>query len=141
VGPEELLVVHPDGSGAHLVVRDVHDSPMAWSPDGRITFSRATATGAIRLFTVRPDGRGLRAVGGSDGTADVAPAWSRDATLVYSADPRQQTAADRAQDGAPVDGPRAGHLVATDQAGRTHRTLSDPPPGADDGSPTLGPPR
>jgi Tol biopolymer transport system component len=139
---EELWVVHPDGRRAHRVVRGVHDSPIAWSPDGRITFSRAVGGDVIRLFSVQPDGRALHRLRGADGVADLGPAWSGSGrALVYSADPNQQTRTGRAADGTAVDGTRAGHLVAADPSGRIRRTLTAPPPGADDGSAALGPAR
>ena len=75
-----LSVVNADGSGLKTLRRIVLDSNEGglprWSPDGsRIAYVHAQG-GRFRVFTIRPDGRGVRRVGSTSCGLD--PVWRPD---------------------------------------------------------------
>jgi Tol biopolymer transport system component len=89
-----LEVADASGSNPHLVVPGwTQGIGVAWSPDGRwIAFSAWRADGAARVVVVRPDGTGLRELGGLGPGIPGAPAWSRDGRIAWRASPRVQVA-------------------------------------------------
>jgi Tol biopolymer transport system component len=85
-GVAHLYVINADGSNARPLTRDAsaRDYDPAWSPDGtRIAFAR-NRPGSGAIYTVRPDGTGLRRLT-RFGEAAYSPAWSPDGRrLAYS---------------------------------------------------------
>jgi WD40 repeat protein len=81
-----LFTIGADGSGERLVVKNVEGSHgIEWSPLGsRIAFSRYSRRPLVEsVYTVRPDGTGLRRVSRSaGGESSRQPSWSRDGTLL-----------------------------------------------------------
>lgn len=132
---EELWLVRPDGTDAHRVLAKIHDAPVSWTSDGqRVTFADDAADGTTQLFTVSVDGADrTQRTHGKEGEQSEA-AWSSDDRLfVHRSDP---------------DGPRADAngrepsvLVVATPDGRALHTLTNPPDGADDYGPSLGPRR
>ncbi|HWM94309.1 MAG TPA: protein kinase [Thermoanaerobaculia bacterium] len=60
---EDLFVMHPDGSGLRQLTDDPHhDRFPDWSADGRRIFFFTDRSGRLQIWTVQPDGGGLRAV-------------------------------------------------------------------------------
>src|SRR5215468_6671417 len=83
----DIAVVNADGSGRRLLIQDsTQDKSPSWSPDGsRIAFLRGDF-GSFVLYTIRPDGSGLRQVGVTPADPDSQPAWSPDSSqLVFGA--------------------------------------------------------
>lgn len=84
--PRNLYVVRTDGSGLRRITSGNHyEVAPAWSPDGsEIAFSStrccatAHSSGNYALYTVRPDGSGLRLLRKDSSSDDVDPAWSPD---------------------------------------------------------------
>jgi hypothetical protein len=70
---EDICVVGTDGSAPHAITHGrAYDSRPAWSPDGRrIAFSRDG-----HIWTMRPDGTGLRRLTRGPRIHDTVPAWS-----------------------------------------------------------------
>ena len=78
---DELFVMRADGSGVRRLTRYRHeDLAPTWSPDGsRIAFSRRTdRSGLTAIYTIRPDGTGLRRVTVRPPGFHSGPAWSPD---------------------------------------------------------------
>ena len=78
---QELFVMRADGSGVRRLTRYRHeDIAPTWSPDGsRIAFSRRVErTGLVAIYTIRPDGTGLRRVTLALPGFLSDPAWSPD---------------------------------------------------------------
>jgi len=72
-----LYVINVDGSRLHRIPGSGHDADPTWSPDGSlIAFTRRH-----RLYVMRPDGSGARAVRG-DFLSHRAPSWSPDGKLI-----------------------------------------------------------
>jgi TolB protein len=74
----EVGVIRPDGTGLRAVtggqIQDASGTP-AWSPDGRIAFTRQlTATNQWNIWTINDDGSNLRQL--TSGQYDVAPRWA-----------------------------------------------------------------
>src|SRR3954447_3181168 len=62
----DIAVVEADGTGRRLLIQDATpDTAPSWSPDGsQIAFLRAGSFGGFfLLYTIRPDGSGLRQLG------------------------------------------------------------------------------
>jgi Tol biopolymer transport system component len=76
---EQLWIVTADGRTARRLTSGPGSKKFAdWSPSGRaIVYARGSDAGAHRLFSVRPDGGGRRALG-----RGTAPAWSRDGARI-----------------------------------------------------------
>jgi Tol biopolymer transport system component len=89
-GPLRLYSAAPDGSRVRPLTRDaMWDANPAWSPDGsRIAFARLgvmARSEAADIWTVRPDGSGLRRLTGEPRAHEDTPAWSPDARrIAYS---------------------------------------------------------
>lgn len=59
----------------------------AWSPDGRRIAFVSTADGNPDIYTMRPDGTGVRQLTKNDFVFDEAPNWSPDGThIVFTSD-------------------------------------------------------
>jgi Tol biopolymer transport system component len=79
-----IVVANADGSGArHITPAGGPESRPAWSPSGRIAFTRA-AGGKSTIVVARADGSGERVVVGARGYGAVDPAW-RPAVLLPKA--------------------------------------------------------
>jgi TolB protein len=79
-GPARLAIVNADGTGIRMLPRakGVDDDRPDWSPDGsKIAFHRCVVKGAggCAIFTVRPDGTGLKRLGPAADDRGL-PAWS-----------------------------------------------------------------
>jgi TolB protein len=85
---QDLFTIGADGSGERRVVKRVSDfQTPAWSPAGSlIAFVRELPHYVAAVYTVRPDGTGLRRVSVSTGgESSIDPSWSADGTeLVYT---------------------------------------------------------
>ena len=85
---QDLWTVEPDGSGATRVLDfDTGTYEPAWSPDGRrIAFAHYGTDQLFHLYTVRPDGTGLRQI--TRGYDDGDPSWSPDGSrIVFKRNP------------------------------------------------------
>jgi dipeptidyl aminopeptidase/acylaminoacyl peptidase len=84
--PRNLYVMRTDGSGLRRITTgNYYEIDPAWSPDAsEIMFSstRCCATahysGDYGIYTVRPDGSGLRLLRKDSGSNDLDPVWSPD---------------------------------------------------------------
>lgn len=88
-GVDQLFTIHPDGSGlkqiTHLVVKNNQitgaEAPR-WSPDGKLIIFDSgydpKPKQMIGLFTIRPDGNGLRRLPLVTGRYNGQPVWSPD---------------------------------------------------------------
>ncbi len=80
-GNPEVYVMRADGTEVRrLTAFHREDTAPLWSPDGKwISFQSDREGGRRRLFVVRPDGTGTRAVSGKAATGEERePAWSPD---------------------------------------------------------------
>jgi Tol biopolymer transport system component len=66
------------------VITDDYDNLPDWSPDGElIVFTRRTGGANFDVYTIRPDGTGLRCLTDS-GANDAHAVWNHDGRLLYS---------------------------------------------------------
>ena len=79
----DIAVVNADGSGRRLLIQDsTNDLAPSWSPDGsHIAFYRGSY-GSDVLYTVKPDGSGLRQLGQAQVDPNSQPAWSPDSSTL-----------------------------------------------------------
>jgi Tol biopolymer transport system component len=86
-GRADLFTIGADGSGERSVVRRITEiAPLEWSPAGSlIAFMKDLPRYGMAIYTVRPDGTGLRRVSASPGgESSRDPTWSNDGTrLLY----------------------------------------------------------
>jgi Tol biopolymer transport system component len=77
---EELFVMRADGTGQRRLTHFRFEDLMpSWSPDGsRIVFARRVPQSLTALYTIRPDGTGLRRVARAPAGFHSDPAWSPD---------------------------------------------------------------
>ena len=131
----ELFVMNADGTSVGKITHPpngTEDTNPDWSPDGsRIVFSRAPSTGAHSIWTVRPDGAGLRRLtpycrpgaGIPKCAADDGwPAWSPDGNHIAF----QRLSGALRPKGATVDNAKRiykDELLVADAHGRHLRTL------------------
>jgi Tol biopolymer transport system component len=92
-GVDQLFTIHPDGSGlkqiTHLVVKTNQitgaEAPQ-WSPDGKLIIFDSgydpKPKQKIGLFTIRPDGHGLKRLPLVTGLYNGQPVWSPDAKQI-----------------------------------------------------------
>jgi Tol biopolymer transport system component len=92
LGGEQLWVMDADGGGPHPVT-DIRNDGMAgfspdWSPDGTTIAFEVFDGRSWDIYTVHPDGTGLRPL--ADGPGDeIQPVWSPDGSLIaYMASPQ-----------------------------------------------------
>jgi TolB protein len=85
-GPGSIWVVAAEGTGAHRIATGGNDRQPNWSPKGdRIVFQRLSR-GQWDLYTVRPDGTGLRNVTRTHAFDETDVSWSPSGRyLVFSA--------------------------------------------------------
>jgi Tol biopolymer transport system component len=81
-----IVLLHPDGTGAHAITGGAGDVGPVWSPDGAwIAFRRRPPGGDEELWVVRPDGTGGRRV--VPRIHDGPVAWTPDGSrLTYAGD-------------------------------------------------------
>jgi TolB protein len=86
-GPGTIWVVNADGAGLRQLTRGADDRQPNWSPAGdRIVFQR-TRSGAQDLYTIRPDGTGLRNVTKTRRLSETDASWSPSGRkIVFSGD-------------------------------------------------------
>jgi TolB protein len=112
-----IFTVNPDGTEERQVTRppnDTVDDQPAWSPDGRtIAFERCRREKPCAVWTVRPDGSGLRQL--SHGREESAPAWSPDG---------RHLAMDRASGTVVHDQIETSEVVVAGADGRHARTVA-----------------
>lgn len=79
----DIAVAKADGSGRRLLVQDAtRDTAPSWSPDGsQIAFFR-DLYGRYVLYSIRPDGSGLRQLGQTQADPLAAPQWSPDGSRI-----------------------------------------------------------
>lgn len=84
---QDIYVIGVDGSRLTRLTDDVHeDRRPRWSPRGdRIAFF-STRGGIHSLWTVRPDGGGLREIVRLDGVALISPVWSPDGLRIAASE-------------------------------------------------------
>lgn len=106
-GEPEIWLMRANGTGARRLVRtrnhptwqDMQYSPV-WSPDGkRVLFSMAAADSNPELYVVGSDGRGLKRLTRTRGSAEVfgddtMPDWAADGSVVLFVSNREQTSSD-----------------------------------------------
>jgi Tol biopolymer transport system component len=83
----DLYVVRTDGTGLRQLTDDVYKNTAArWSPDGQRLAFYSNRSGAYQVWTISPDGSGLRQVTfGSVNDTFFFPLWSPDSKrLLYS---------------------------------------------------------
>ncbi|MDQ3877254.1 MAG: hypothetical protein M3290_02725, partial [Actinomycetota bacterium] len=82
---DDIYTIHPDGTGAHLVVAGPYaDAFPSWSPAGDMLAYQAFRVGGYQVRTVRADGTFDRTFVKAGSFAGY-PAWSPDGTeIVYS---------------------------------------------------------
>lgn len=77
----EIWIVHADGTGLRRLTRNHHrDFQPVWSPDGRRVLFVSDRDGLDHLFSIRPNGSGLRRLTNTDATyapGDYQPSWAR----------------------------------------------------------------
>jgi Tol biopolymer transport system component len=87
-GRFDLFVTNVDSSGERRLVSNVDPFDLEWSPQGSsIAFAKSVDRGVVQaIYTVRPDGTGLRRVSVSTGgESSREPSWTGDGTtLVYA---------------------------------------------------------
>jgi TolB protein len=88
----EIFVVNSDGSGERKVThapRGTVDGEPDWAPDGsRIVFQRCRGQSVCQIWSVRPDGRGLRRLSPSCPRGSAVATCVYDLSPVYSPDGR-----------------------------------------------------
>jgi Tol biopolymer transport system component len=123
---EEDTRIHlvPLRKGLRETVLPLSGNQPEWSPDGGlIAFQSNTGSDVLRIFVVRPDGSGLRALTGDtgDGTGASAASWSPDGRrIAFSSD---------------LDGDEDIYVVNLDGTGLRKITHNS----ADDSNPTWSP--
>jgi hypothetical protein len=119
VDRDDLFTIVADGSGDRRVLKNVESGHgLDWSPLGSsIAFSRYSGRSHIEsVYTVRPDGTGLRRITRSAGGEDSRqPFWSRDGRLLLYERERYK-------------GARDSDLFVARAAGGTGRPLTGPFP-------------
>jgi len=85
---QDLFTIGADGSGDRRLVHRISDfQNPSWSPEGSlIAFTRELPHSVVAVYTVRPNGTGLRRISVSaGGESSDAPAWSADGgALMYT---------------------------------------------------------
>ena len=77
---EDLALLRPDGSDLHRLTNDrFSDRSPHWSPDGRQIVFMSNRSGRFELWSIRPEGNGLRQL---TTTGNVSSAWAPDGTLM-----------------------------------------------------------
>lgn len=77
---EDLVLLRPDGSSLHRLTNDsFSDRLPRWSPDGKKIIFLSNRSGRFDLWSIHPDGSGLRQItkGGS-----MPDCWAPDGTLI-----------------------------------------------------------
>ncbi len=82
---EDIALVRTDGTGLRTLTDDLHrDRAPRWSPDGKRILFYSNRSGKYELWTIQPDGSGLRQLTFESRGNIVEPVWSPDgARLVY----------------------------------------------------------
>jgi TolB protein len=78
----ELFVMLADGSHQQLIARDVADSGLTWSPDGRWIAFAPSGSDVPTIAIVRPDGSETRSIPIPDVERASSPAWSPDGAWI-----------------------------------------------------------
>jgi eukaryotic-like serine/threonine-protein kinase len=83
---EEIYVVRSDGSDLRrLVSGEFRNRGPRWSPDGSTIAFQSNKSGRAEIWTIHPDGSGLRQVTSTTGAEPIQPVWSPDGrSLAYS---------------------------------------------------------
>lgn len=78
-GASHIYVMNPDGSGVTKLTTVGGNAKPAWSPDGRIAFSRGDDPSTRGVYVMQADGSGLTRLTES---GDNDPAWSPDGSRI-----------------------------------------------------------
>src|SRR5262249_30325694 len=87
-GREDLFVARLDGTLRRRLTDDPYRDRMPrWSPDGKRIAFYSNRSGNYQIWTIRPDGSGLRPLTENKGSDFMYPVWSPDGSLLaYSSD-------------------------------------------------------
>jgi len=76
---EDILIERIDGTGRRQLTDDPHkDRGPRWSPDGKRIAFYSDRSGSYEIWTIQPDGRGLRRLTDTPGEDPHAVVWSSD---------------------------------------------------------------
>jgi Tol biopolymer transport system component len=78
---EDLFIMKTDGTGHRQLTDDIHkDRGPRWSPDGQEISFYSNRSGSWEIWTLRPDGSGLKQLTETPEHGNGYPAWSPDGT-------------------------------------------------------------
>lgn len=85
---EDIVLVRPDGSDLRPITEDLHrDRFPRWAPDGEQLAFYSNRNGSYEIWTIRPDGMGLRQLTDTPERNLHTPVWSPDGSRMAYASP------------------------------------------------------
>jgi Tol biopolymer transport system component len=80
---EDILVARIDGTDRRQLTDDIHkDRWPSWSPDGKRIAFASDRSGTYEIWTIQPDGRGLKRLTDTPGQIATGPIWSPDGSRI-----------------------------------------------------------